>query len=273
MSVNKVQLANGETIIDISDSTVTSETLAEGVTAHDASGRKITGKMIPGGGRSVQSDWNQTDETAADFIKNKTHYKRLNVIMEEQELAYDTESDSFVATVSASINTGDVIVVVFNGETYECTVGFNEDAYAPVFGNYAPLGGEDTGEPFCGVYAEGMVMLVALNEVSHVTMKISVTEFVKMPERYFLKKFYANLVDSYLYIDSGLTTKATVGDIPDSTNFEIGLTQFAAVYSWHKPITVHSKFKNEATGYAQVFALNNEQLVQFYTAEYTPPTT
>lgn len=71
MSVNKVQLANGETIIDISDSTVTPETLAEGVTAHDASGQKITGKMVPGGGSSVQSDWNQTDETAPDFIKNK----------------------------------------------------------------------------------------------------------------------------------------------------------------------------------------------------------
>ena len=71
MNVNKVQLANGETIIDISDSTVTPETLAEGVTAHDASGRKITGKMIPGGGSSVQSDWNQTDSSAADFIKNK----------------------------------------------------------------------------------------------------------------------------------------------------------------------------------------------------------
>lgn len=71
MGVNKVQLANGETIIDISDSTVTPETLAEGVTAHDASGQKITGKMIPGGGSSVQSDWNQTDSSAADFIKNK----------------------------------------------------------------------------------------------------------------------------------------------------------------------------------------------------------
>ena len=72
MSVNKVQLANGETIIDISDSTVTPETLAEGVTAHDASGQKITGKMVPGGGsKTVQTDWNQTDETAPDFLKNK----------------------------------------------------------------------------------------------------------------------------------------------------------------------------------------------------------
>lgn len=72
MGVNKVQLANGETIIDISDSTVTPETLAEGVTAHDASGQKITGKMVPGGGgKTVQTDWEQKSETAPDFLKNK----------------------------------------------------------------------------------------------------------------------------------------------------------------------------------------------------------
>ena len=71
MSVNKVQLANGETIIDISGSTVTPETLAEGVTAHDASGHKITGKMVPGGGASVQTDWEQMNAAAPDFLKNK----------------------------------------------------------------------------------------------------------------------------------------------------------------------------------------------------------
>lgn len=43
MSVNKVQLANGETIIDISDSTVTPETLAEGVVAYNAKGERIVG--------------------------------------------------------------------------------------------------------------------------------------------------------------------------------------------------------------------------------------
>lgn len=43
MRVNKVQLANGETIIDISDSTVTPETLAEGVIAYNAKGERIVG--------------------------------------------------------------------------------------------------------------------------------------------------------------------------------------------------------------------------------------
>ena len=48
MAVNKVVMntANGEeTLIDLTGDTVTADTLAEGVTAHDASGARIVGTM------------------------------------------------------------------------------------------------------------------------------------------------------------------------------------------------------------------------------------
>ena len=48
MAVNKVVMntANGEeTLIDLTEDTVTAETLTEGVTAHDASGARIVGTM------------------------------------------------------------------------------------------------------------------------------------------------------------------------------------------------------------------------------------
>ena len=45
MAVNKVDLANGETLVDLTGDSVTAETLAEGTTAHDASGNTIIGKM------------------------------------------------------------------------------------------------------------------------------------------------------------------------------------------------------------------------------------
>lgn len=44
MNVNKV-VYGGETLIDISDSTVTVETLAQGKTAYGANGEKITGTL------------------------------------------------------------------------------------------------------------------------------------------------------------------------------------------------------------------------------------
>lgn len=49
MAVNKVEY-NGNTLIDLTNDTVTPDTLAEGVTAHDKSGALITGIMTSGGG-------------------------------------------------------------------------------------------------------------------------------------------------------------------------------------------------------------------------------
>lgn len=45
MAVNKVELSDGTVLMDLSGDTVNAETLAEGVTAHDASGAEIVGTM------------------------------------------------------------------------------------------------------------------------------------------------------------------------------------------------------------------------------------
>jgi hypothetical protein len=45
MGVNKVDLANGETLIDLQNDTVTPETLAKGKKAHNAQGEQIIGEM------------------------------------------------------------------------------------------------------------------------------------------------------------------------------------------------------------------------------------
>lgn len=46
MAVNKVVL-NGQTLLDLSNDTVTSESLVIGRTAHDKSGNIIKGKAVP----------------------------------------------------------------------------------------------------------------------------------------------------------------------------------------------------------------------------------
>ena len=45
MANNKVQLANGLVLIDLTEDTVTPEVLGSGYTAHDARGQQITGTM------------------------------------------------------------------------------------------------------------------------------------------------------------------------------------------------------------------------------------
>lgn len=56
MAVSKIELANGEVLIDLTADTVTPETLAEGVTAHDKSGAVIVGTMTGGGGGNSEED-------------------------------------------------------------------------------------------------------------------------------------------------------------------------------------------------------------------------
>lgn len=69
MAVNKV-IYGGDVLIDLSADTVTADTLAEGVTAHDASGAVITGTMTPGGGGVV----NMNNCTIVTDPPSKTNY-------------------------------------------------------------------------------------------------------------------------------------------------------------------------------------------------------
>ena len=74
MAVNKVVMntENGaETLIDLTDDTVTAETLAEGVTAHDASGTQITGRMTPGSGSGSADAVLYTAQTLTDEQKTQ----------------------------------------------------------------------------------------------------------------------------------------------------------------------------------------------------------
>ena len=59
---NKIDF-NGQTLIDLTSDTVTPETLANGVTAHNASGVVITGSMTPGTGDLSQIIAENFDET------------------------------------------------------------------------------------------------------------------------------------------------------------------------------------------------------------------
>lgn len=64
---NKVVWDN-QTLIDLTSDTVTAGDLRSGVTAHGANGQQIVGTASFS---QVQVDWNQTDTSAVDYIKNK----------------------------------------------------------------------------------------------------------------------------------------------------------------------------------------------------------
>lgn len=104
MAVNKVVMntENGaETLIDLTDDTVTAETLAEGVTAHDASGTQITGTMTAGTGSGSANAVLYTAQTLTDEQKTQAR-TNIGAISNEDMDAFSNEA----ATAFGSAITG-----------------------------------------------------------------------------------------------------------------------------------------------------------------------
>ena len=68
--VNKVALADGTTLIDLTGDTIAASDLAYGVTAHDASGAPITGSS------TKDSDTSGDDAVAGEILYGKTAHAR-----------------------------------------------------------------------------------------------------------------------------------------------------------------------------------------------------
>ena len=111
-----------------------------------------------------QPDWNQNNETTADYIKNRPFYEKIDsvTLMPETQFSNLTHvynpdistpedvNGDFISdfTISSDgtmiINTGDTVKVTFNGTVYDCV---KQRRY---IGNQSLMSyaGEDTGEPF-----------------------------------------------------------------------------------------------------------------------------
>lgn len=98
----------------------------------------------------VAPDWNQNDESAPDYIKNRPFYRTPSKITALDNKTYSFENMvdavyiSFDGMLPVEFVEGKSATVTWDGTAYECTVigGF--------IGNTSILGGgDDTGEPFC----------------------------------------------------------------------------------------------------------------------------
>lgn len=117
-----------------------------------------------GGGASVQADYNQNDETANDYIKNRPFYSEVEIkeILPPTELAgMDENGDGknethTYANVVEGIEVGQTYVVNYNGVDYACVAKeFDSDGNGNMLttlGNQIDIGLEDTGEPFIIVF-------------------------------------------------------------------------------------------------------------------------
>ena len=147
----------------------------------------------------MQSDWNQNDSAAADYIKNRPFYTGdlvQTVLVEESTVSFTNASANlYYGAISTTIElaVGETYEVSWDGAVYECVCksvsGFI------VIGNMSIIGaGADTGEPFAiSPLADnhGTEIYTLDTSASH-AISISTfapAEVVKIPDKYISDTF------------------------------------------------------------------------------------
>lgn len=78
-----------------------------------------TVRTVPQGGASVQTDWNQTDETAPDFLKNKPFYDEYNSVKFDSEITLD--ESGYTEFEEISLVVGKLYSVRYGDNIYQTT--------------------------------------------------------------------------------------------------------------------------------------------------------
>lgn len=123
MGNSKVQLANGTVLMDLTGDTVTAATLAEGVTAHDASGEPITGVAPTDAVRYSAQALTETQQGQA----------RTNIGAASENHTHDYEASGAAATA------------LTNAKTYTNTMLNRTTAVNAADANYGTIMGRGIG--------------------------------------------------------------------------------------------------------------------------------
>lgn len=136
------------------------------------------------GGGGVQPNWNQNDETAADYVKNRPFYTGNpveTVLVEESTVSFidiqaggvygATFTSMFLATV------GETYKIHWDGSVYECTCTDLDGTL--VLGNLSIFDeGADTGEPFLMMVPDASTVAIYTTDTS-AAHTISISGFAK----------------------------------------------------------------------------------------------
>jgi len=120
-----------------------------------------------GSGGGHAADWNQNDPSQPDYVKNRTHYESVGLVElpvagqwnvldetdEDGDGTIDRTYYQFQLSAPIGLEVGKTYTVSWNGTDYICValdLGELSGGEMPGvhLGNLAPMGGEDTGEPF-----------------------------------------------------------------------------------------------------------------------------
>lgn len=241
-----------------------------------------TARTVPAGGTtglSAQADWNQTDETAADFIKNKPFGEFQTVLYEGTDLAPMDEEGAYVLELPTfEIVEGYTYSVVIDGVKY-ATESVPIYGVFYIVGNPSIMGGDDNGLPFvCMLNADTGTSMIFVAFVPFTSLTISTIEVHKIDEKYIPTEviiLYRNNTgstnDPYLYRENtgAESDRVTLDELRSFV--ESGRTIYVDINTaWYQPVYINvSKTEN----YGRVKVIGNTDdfaCITYYTAEYTP---
>ena len=141
--------------VEISDTPPTDENVEIWVNiAEEPIGVAIYGTRAGDSTESIQSDWEQNDETAVDYVKNRPFYVTDPVevtVIGEQTVTTEDDGDGAYVQLNVDIffTEGRTYIVNFNGTIYECVAWEHHEGVH--IGNGSIIGAETkgNGEPFC----------------------------------------------------------------------------------------------------------------------------
>ena len=226
----------------------------------------------------VQPDWNQNDETANDYIKNRICYTKdateitvLNSILPFTDISSSGLTVFSYQDTSSNIkfNEGTTYTVNFDTTSYTC-IAFTDDrlSNAVILGNLGIAGmSSATNEPFAIITDNkgdnGLQIVTNLTGTSHnVKIAESHTEIVKLDKKYIPDDIFINIenidnkVEDFINNTQFLTKTDSVGTGSFSFNRETGSTvgKNSATFGLNNIASGDNAFAegaiNKATGWA-----------------------
>lgn len=206
------------------------------------------------GGPAVQSDWNQNDPEADDYIKNRTHWiEGANVVaLPATDLTVNKGSVDLYEVPVEGLTPDALCVVTIDGESYETTAVqgvFNAYEWY-IIGN-SELIGEGDANPhlpfgiFVDKYNENYMELADRTKSGTVNVKIEVVSQVihKIPAEYLPTTIGAEGAGTFAEVFNDLNNNTASGDYSHAENLKTtasgygshaqGLNTFATGYGSH----------------------------------------
>ena len=192
----------------------------------EGSKKLITADEVP------QSDYNQNDETAIDFIKNRPfystgEYEEIEILKDGTAMDFTAYFGSYVVMECPTLENKHTYRIVFNGQEFICTSAMNKDGHIGVGDiNYINNGTwEDGKEPFYMNFYGGSCFIYLKD--SKLNSKVSIyetQEIIHSIDKKFIKEHLAgNKADQeYIYEDKFYTSQINAEYFNDVSNIAIG---------------------------------------------------